>query len=177
MKTIAYMLLAAGALVALCYSCKGKNIVDDSTVKDFSLQRYLGSWYELARFDHSFEKNMSNCTATYSLKDDGTIRIINRGFNDRKFEWKDKEGKAKATKTPGLLRVSFFGPFYSDYRVMMVTPDYSYALVGGDDSDYLWVLSRTPDISPETKNAIIFEAEKRGYDTSRLNWIDQQRNM
>ena len=177
MKSVTYILLAACTLIVLCYSCKGKGNVDNSTIRDLNLQRYLGDWYEIARFDHRFERDLSNCTATYSLKDDGTIRVINRGFHDKEFEWKDKVGKAKTTDTSGLLRVSFFGPFYSDYRVMMLDANYTYALVGSGDSDYLWILSRMPELSQETKNAITYEARKRGYDTSKLIWVDQTRNI
>ena len=98
--------------------------------------------------------------------------VVNRGWKDG--EWNTSEGKAKLTEKPGLLRVSFFGPFYSDYRIMMLAPDYSYSLVGGNGDNYLWILSRTPQLNPETRSDILREAQRRGYKTENLIWVDQE---
>lgn len=162
-------------LAALCYvlfSCNSSVTVDNSTVSQVDLKRYLGKWYEVARFDHSFERDQTRCTATYTLEDDGKIMVVNRGWKDG--EWNTSEGKAKLTENPGLLRVSFFGPFYSDYRIMMLAPDYSYSLVGGNGDNYLWILSRTPQLNPETRSDILREAQRRGYKTENLIWVDQE---
>lgn len=161
-----------GVLVTLL-SCSGANAVDNSTVKDFDLQKYLGTWYEQARYDHSFERGLTHCTAQYSLRPDGKVSVLNRGLKNGKP--RESEGKAKLTKTPGLLRVSFWGPFYSDYRVLMLGPNYSYALVGSSSDKYLWILSRTPLLPEDTILKILNEATRRGYDVSKLIWVNQQK--
>lgn len=153
-------------------SCCGKK-VDNSTVATLDLSRYLGAWYEIARFDHSFERGLTHAKAMYALNEDGTVSVANSGSRDGKY--KISEGKAKLTETSGLLRVSFFGPFYSDYRVMMLNDDYSYALVGSGGPGYLWILSRTPQLPEETLNLILMEARRRGYDTDKLIFVDQSR--
>ncbi len=153
----------------LIFGCSSSKTVDNSTVSQLDLQRYLGKWYELARFDHRFERGMTKCVAVYTQNEDGSIKVENQGWKNGELE--DARGKAKVTETPGLLRVSFFGPFYSDYRVMMLAPDYSYALVGSGTDDYLWIMSRTPDLPQSTKETILTEARRRGYDTSKLIWM------
>lgn len=162
---------ALATLFFILFSCHSSKTVDNSTVKELDLDKYLGRWYEVARFDHRFERGMEQCTAIYSMRKDGKISITNQGMKNGK--WKTSVGKGKMTDTPGVLRVSFFGPFYSDYRIMMLAPDYSYALVGGDGDDYLWILSRTPQLSKETQEAIVNEARRRGYNTDNLIWVKQ----
>lgn len=163
------ILLIAFATTAL--SCCSSLTVDNSTVETLDLNKYLGKWYEIARFDHRFERGMEECTATYSIKGNGKLKITNMGLKDGK--WKTSEGKGKITDTPGVLQVSFFGPFYSDYRVLMLAPDYSYSLVGGDGDDYLWILSRTPHLEKSVCARILREARRRGYDTDKLIWVKQ----
>lgn len=153
--------------------CSARN-VDNSTVPSLDLSRYLGKWYEIARFDHSFEKGVHFTTADYTVQQNGRIKVVNSGMKEGKKT--ASTGKAKLTDTNGLLRVSFFGPFYSDYRVLMVSEDYEYALVGSKSSKYLWILSRTPDIPGGILHAILVEATRRGYDTSRLTWVNQDPN-
>lgn len=153
-------------------SCRSSVTVDNSPVPAVDIERYLGKWYEVARFDHSFERDLVQCTANYSLREDGTIIITNRG--KKNGEWKTSIGKGKLTETSGRLRVSFFGPFYSDYSILMLAPDYSYALVGGNGDNYLWILSRTPQLKQETRELIIKEARKRGYKTDSLIWVEQK---
>ncbi len=170
MRTFIIILICCLLLLsALFSSCSTSAKVDNSTVTELNLQRYLGSWYEIARFDHSFERNMTQCTATYSLNADGTLRVMNRGIKNG--EQKESIGKAKTTETTGLLRVSFWGPFYSDYRVMMLDKDYQYALIGSGSSKYLWILSRTPQLDATIKKNILNEATRRGYDISKLIWV------
>lgn len=146
---------------------------NNTPVTQLDLNRYLGTWYEIARFDHSFERGIEYAQADYSLKEDGTIKVFNSGMKNGKF--KSSTGKAflPDTNTPALLRVSFFGPFYSDYRVLMVSPDYKYALVGSGKAKYLWILSRTPVLPEDVKQAILDEAVRRGYDISKLIWVAQ----
>lgn len=165
------IILSVCSVIVTLLSCTSANAVDNSTVKDFNLQKYLGTWYELARYDHSFERGLTHCTAQYSLRPDGKVRVLNRGIRDGTPS--QSEGKAKMTNTPGLLRVSFWGPFYSDYRVLMLGPDYSYALVGSGSGKYLWILSRTPLLPEATLLTIMSEASRRGYDTSKLIWVAQ----
>lgn len=156
--------------LALC-CCSSANQFDKSTVTELDLNRYLGKWYEIARYDHRFERGMHHCTAEYTLMDDGTIRVINRGIKDGKAT--ESKGKAKTTTTPGLLRVSFWGPFYSDYRILMLDQDYTYALVGSGTMGYLWILSRTPTLPQQTLFRIYTEASRRGYDTANLIMVEQ----
>lgn len=168
------VLICAIIITIFCFafcSCSTSAKVNNSAVYSLELNRYMGQWYELARFDHRFERDMTYCTATYSIDDDGTIKVINQGKKDGK--WKSSEGKVKLTKEPGVLRVSFWGPFYSDYRILMLAPDYSYALVGGSDEDYLWILSRTATLCDDALNDIVFEAQRRGYNTDNLIWVEQ----
>lgn len=154
----------------LCMVCGcTKLTVDNSVVDSLDVNRYLGEWYEIARYDHRFECGMENTRAIYSMRDDGMIDVINTGVKDG--ERKESKGKAKLTDTPALLRVSFFGPFYSDYRVMMLDADYQYALIGSGSDDYLWILSRKPSLSDTVKQQVIKEAQRRGYDTSKLIWV------
>ena len=162
----AVFLAAMAAVMAGCVSSSG---VDNSPVSSLDLDRYLGTWYEIARFDHSFERGVEEAKAVYTLNKDGTVKVVNSGIKNGKP--KTAVGKGKRTDEPGLLRVSFFGPFYADYRVMMIDADYSYALVGSGGADYLWILSRTTSLPDGVKSAILAEATRRGYDTSKLIWV------
>ena len=166
MKRFILMAFVVGVFVA-CHASG----VDNSTVSSVDLNRYLGSWYEVAKYDHYFERGLEYAKANYSLRDDGKIDVLNTGIKDG--EPKEAKGIAKTTNTPGLLRVSFFGPFFGDYRIMMVDENYQYALVGGSTDKYLWILSRTPQLDEATKSLILAEADLRGYDTSKLIWVKQ----
>lgn len=163
-------ILAFLASAMLPIACSGQK-VDNTPVSSFIPDNYLGNWFEIARFDHGFERDVQFATARYTMTDKGTIKVINSGIRNGKT--KTSVGKAKFTDTPGMLRVSFFGPFYSDYIVMMLADDYSYALVGSKSPDYLWILSRTPQLPERTMNAILTEARSRGYDTGKLIMVDQ----
>lgn len=145
--------------------------IDNTTVGSFSLNRFLGTWYEIARFDHRFERGMEHTTARYFLNEDGSIKVINSGILDN--EIKTSVGKAKTTGTAGLLRVSFFGPFYSDYRVLEITDDYQNVLIGGKTSKHLWILSRQPKPDAVSIEMLLKKAEIRGYDVSKLIWVEQ----
>ena len=162
------MLIALAAAVAGCVS--GPK-VDNTPVAALDLNRYLGEWYEIARFDHSFERGIEQAKANYTLNEDGTIKVMNSGIKDGKP--KTAIGKGKRTDTPALLRVSFFGPFYADYRVMKIDADYTYALVGSGGADYLWILSRARVLPDAAKGELLAEAKRRGYDTDKLIWVKQ----
>ena len=157
--------------LCLCVACSTNSSIDNSTVKNLDQSRYLGGWYEIARFDHHFERGLEECKALYKLHEDGKIDVTNTGVKNG--QPKVAQGKAKTTDNPALLRVSFFGPFYSDYRVMMLGSDYEYALVGSKSPKYLWILSRTPQLDESVKQAILAEATRRGYDVSKLIWVKQ----
>lgn len=170
MSNMKKIFITLSVLLCLLAGCS-KPTVDNSVVTNLDLDRYLGEWYEIARFDHSFERGMEQTRAKYTLRPDGKVDVLNSGVKNGKP--KDAKGVAKLTDTPALLRVSFWGPFYSDYRVMLLDDDYQYALVGSGSDDYLWILSRTPQISAETKSKILTEAQRRGYDTDKLIWVSQ----
>ena len=153
------------------FGCTAQPKVDNSVSGELQLDKYLGDWYEIARFDHSFERGIQFSKANYTLREDGKVQVINSGIKNGKA--KESKGKAKLTADPRILRVSFFGPFYSDYRVMLLDPDYQWVLVGGSSAKYLWILSRTPQIPDEVRETILAEATRRGYDISKLIWVEQ----
>ncbi|PWF65055.1 lipocalin [Shewanella sp. BC20] len=146
-------------------------------VKDFELERYLGKWYEIARLDHSFERGLTQVTAEYSLKADGGVKVINRGYSADTQQWKEADGKAYFVNGDGeaYLKVSFFGPFYGSYVVFgLDQQDYQYAFISGPDTDYLWLLARTPTVSPEVIKQFVEMASARGFDTSSLIYVEQK---
>lgn len=143
-------------------------------VTDLEPEKYLGKWYEIARFDYIFERNLDNNTADYSLNDDNTIKVVNRGYNYKKNKWMDAEGVAKFVSTPnvGRLKVSFFGPFYAPYNIIEIDDDYKHALVVGKNKNYIWFLSRTPDMPEAIKEKYLKKAASLGYDVSRFIWVE-----
>ena len=149
-----------------------------SAICSFEKEKYLGKWYEIARLDFRFERNLNNTTATYSLREDGKIRVDNRGFDTVNKIWKQSIGKAKFAGDPNvaMLKVSFFGPFYAPYNVIALDQDYKYALVAGKNLDYLWILSRETTIPENIKKEYLQKAEKIGYKISDLVWVKHQSN-
>jgi apolipoprotein D and lipocalin family protein len=150
---------------------------DVKPVRGFELDRYLGRWYEIARLDHSFERDLSHVTAEYSIRKDGGVRVLNRGYSDSKHKWKSAEGKAFFVKEPdqGYLKVSFFGPFYGSYVIFELDQkDYQYAVISGPNKSYLWILARKPEIEPDLKNKLISHAAALGFDTKKLIFPDQK---
>ena len=143
-------------------------------VDNFKLERYLGKWYEIARLDHSFERGLTRTTAQYSLRDDGGVRVLNRGYIAEEDKWKEAEGKAYFVEASnqGYLKVSFFGPFYGSYIIFELDHEnYQYSLVCGPDRSYLWILSRTPELKEETKQMLLSKASAMGFDTSKLIYV------
>ena len=178
MKCVRYFIVSCWVLMFLISSMVGltgcrstRQSVDLTPVANVDLLRYLGQWYEIARFDHWFERGMTHTKASYTMREDGDIQVVNTGLKDGKI--KTSTGRAKRTDQHGLLRVSFFWPFYGDYRILWLDADYQHVLVGGDDSDYLWILSRTTAVNPTVKRLILTEAKRRGYDADKLIWVEQ----
>jgi apolipoprotein D and lipocalin family protein len=145
-------------------------------VDDFEINRYLGTWYEIARLDHPFEKGLDNVTANYTLRKDGGINVINRGFSAKEQEWKEAQGKAYFVddKSKGHLKVSFFGPFYSSYVVFeLEKANYEYAFICGYHRDYLWLLSRKPSIDEAIITRFLDRSEALGFNTDEIIFVNQ----
>lgn len=148
-----------------------------TAVTPFDLQRYQGSWYELARLDHRFERGLTDVSAAYSPQPDGSVRVVNRGFDPSTGQWREAVGKALFTGLPttGSLKVSFFGPFYGGYHVAALDADYRWALVVGPDRSYCWILARDKRLDPAWREAITARAKALGIDTSALLWVPHER--
>ncbi|KEI34959.1 lipoprotein Blc [Francisella sp. W12-1067] len=148
---------------------------DIQPVDNFQANKYLGKWYEIARFDNSFEKGMTHVYAEYSLNPDGTIKIINSGVDPESGKRSYAKGVAKFVEGENIayLKVSFFRPFYGAYVVFNLDKDYKYAYVAGANKDYLWLLSRTPTISENIKKDFITKSKALGFDTDKLIWVKQ----
>jgi len=147
-------------------------------VSDFDLNRYLGKWYEIARFQHRFEKDLVNVTATYTLRDDGKVDVLNQGYNNSKDgKLKTARGKAKfaGPKNIGHLKVTFFWPFYGDYIIVELDKEnYNFALVVSDSYDYLWILSRTPNLESAILISLLDKARELGFDTNKVYLVPQE---
>ena len=162
-----------GLLSVIISGCAGypKNI---TPVKDFEISRYLGKWYEIARLDHSFERGLEKITADYSLRDDGSMLVRNRGFSPADQSWKEARGRAyfARERDEGYLKVSFFGPFYSSYVIFELDRvDYQYAFVTGPSKSYLWLLSRSPRPDNSILERFLKKAEMLGYATNELIYV------
>ena len=169
-------IIATAAAAFLVVACSSPTPPSGVTVVDnFDAQRYLGRWYEIARFDHRFERGLEKVTATYSTMDDGGIQVINKGYNPERGMWQQSVGKEYFTgdTRKAALKVSFFGPFYGGYNVVALDKDYRYALVCGPDRDYLWILSRTPTLPDAVKKQLVDIAAREGFAVEKLLWINQ----
>ncbi len=146
-------------------------------MKNFEKIRYLGKWYEIARLDFKFEEGLNNTTAEYSVNDNGTIRVENRGYDYTEKTWEQAIGKAKfvGDESVAMLKVSFFGPFYAGYNVIALDENYMYALVCGSSLDYLWILSRETEIPENIKHQYLKIADGIGYNTSDLIWVEHNK--
>lgn len=163
------LLLCLLSVAAGCRSSGGTGI---TPAGGFELERYLGRWYEIARMNFTFERNMSNVSADYSLDGDGSVKVLNRGYNFVQRKWKQIEGRARSSgrSGDGALRVSFFGPLRSDYIVLAVDESYNYALVAGGGRDRLWILSRKPTMPEGVRRQYVAMAKSLGYRTDLLVW-------
>ena len=162
-------------LAALLSGCTG--IPDGVTAIDgLEINRYMGTWYEIARLDHRFERGLDKISATYTLNDDGSVKVVNKGWNPTDGKWQQAEGKAYFVEQPdtGRLKVSFFGPFYGGYNIIELDKkDYSYSMVTGPDKSYLWILSRTRELPDATLKVLINKANKLGFATDKLIFVKQ----
>ncbi|MFA6742380.1 MAG: lipocalin family protein [Arcobacteraceae bacterium] len=161
-------------MILLFTSCSTKN-PPLQTVEKVDLNKYLGTWYEIARFEHFFERDCKNVTANYSMLDDETIKVTNRCTKITTNEKSEAQGQAHAIdETNSKLKVSFFRPFYGDYWVLILDKDYNYAVVGTPSREYLWILSRENKIPASVKNEILQKLPTLGFDTSKLIWTIQE---
>jgi len=156
---------------------KTQSMIDKTVVKNFDLNRYLGTWYEIARYDHRFEKGLVGVKANYSMREDGKVKVINSGYKDSlSGEFTEAIGKAKIPnpqQEPAKLKVSFFLFFYGDYYVLDLDTNYQWAVIGSSSDKYLWILSRTPEIDEDLYDSILKKLEKRGYDLKDLIKVKQ----
>lgn len=148
-----------------------------AVVSPFDVKRYAGQWYEIARLDHRFERGLSDVSATYGLNADGTVSVLNSGFDAARGEWKEAKGVARFTGDPGTgsLKVSFFGPFYGGYHVIALDPAYRWAMVIGPDTDYLWILSRDKQLPSGVRERLVAQAASLGVNTRELIWVEHRR--
>lgn len=164
-------------LILMLSSCTG--IPQGATpVQPFYLNRYLGTWYEIARLDHSFERGLSHVTAQYSQNPDGSVKVVNSGFNAEKNRWQTATGVAKwaAAENQGWLKVSFFRPFYGTYLIVALDEQaYQYALVVGPNTDYLWILARTPQLAPAIQQQLLAKAQALGFNTQNILFVEHSR--
>lgn len=158
-------------------SCSVKIPKGATAVQNFDAQKYLGKWYEIARFDYRFEKNINNATANYSLNPDGSIKVVNGGFNFKKNKWDEAIGEARfvGDKTEARLKVSFFKPIWAGYNVIELV-DYKYALVVGNSTKYMWILSREKTIPEAIKTKFLNKAKNLGFQIENLVWVDQSKS-
>lgn len=176
MKTLHKIVLpvSLGALGLIIFNSYSVGIPRGAVaVKNFDAKKYLGRWYEIARFDYRFEKNMDNVTAEYSENPNGTIRVINKGYDYIKKLWQDSIGEARFVKdkNEARLKVSFFKPIWAGYNVIDIDEEYQYALVAGSSLKYLWILSRTTTIPESIRQRFLEKAKKIGYNTEELIWV------
>ena len=175
------LILLSVIISGLFTGCSGqKQMIDNSVVKKLDLQKYLGTWYEIARYDHRFERDLVGVTANYSMRPDGKIKVVNSGYkNTLDGEYSEAIGKAKIPdpeNEPAKLKVSFFWIFYGDYYVLELDKDYQWAVIGSSTDKYLWILSRTPQMAPEIYTDLLKRIADRGYDTSALIKVKQKEN-
>lgn len=168
--------LALLLLALLGVACSTTPPAGMTPVAPFEIARYAGKWYEIARLDHSFERGLSDVSATYTQQSDGSVEVINRGYDGG--QWRQATGRALFTGEPdrASLKVSFFGPFYGGYHVVALDQDYRWAMVVGPDRDYLWILARDKQLPTGVREQLLSRASELGIDVSRLIWVSQTRD-
>jgi len=169
------LVIGAAALMALLAltACSTPRTPDGiQAVTGFDVDRYTGHWHEVARIDHSFERGLTQTSATYSRNPGDTVKVVNRGYDPVRREWKEAEGTASFVDalTRAALKVSFFGPFYGGYNVVALDENYQWAMVVGSSKDYLWILSRTPTLPWHVREHLIERAQAMGIDVGRILW-------
>ncbi len=167
-----WTIVVFGVLMTGCSTTPPANV---TPVTPFELSRYLGQWHEIARLDHSFERDMIKVTAQYSMNPDGSVKVLNRGFNTKQQAWKDAVGKAWLIDSPnkGALKVSFFGPFYGGYFIAALDPEYQWAMVVGPDLDYFWILARQPTLDDRIKSDLLKQSRSIGIAVNDIIWVTQ----
>jgi len=167
-RRLIYLLI----VILVLFSCKTqKSMIDKTVVKELDIERYLGTWYEIARYDHSFESGLVGVTADYSMRKDGKIKVVNSGYKnnlDGKFSQAIGKAKIPNQEITSKLKVSFFWFFYADYFVLEIDNDYKWAVIGSSSDKYLWILSRTPKIKEELYYNLLKKISDRGYDVNKL---------
>ena len=161
-------------MMALVSSCTGTP-QGVAPVRPFDVQRYKGEWFEIMRLDHSFERGLTNVTATYTLRDDGSVGVLNKGFDRKNCRWKEADGRAvfQGDRDTASLSVTFFWPFAGGYHVIALDPqEYGWALISGPSRDYLWILARRPDLSPDIRNRLVDQARRAGFPVQNLILVD-----
>lgn len=173
MKKILFLLCMLFGMSS-CSSKENERPIDNRTVSELNISRFMGKWYEIARYEHRFEKDMTHVSATYTLKEDGKIEVLNEGYKNG--EAKQIKGRAKQPDAadPGKLKVSFFLWFYSDYYILEVGVDYDYVLVGSSTDKYLWIMYREKQIPQQLLDELLEKLRARGYDTERLLFVNQK---
>ena len=169
-------LIIALAFSGVVYGCRGKSL-PYVPLRTFDEQRYMGHWYELARFDHRFERGLEYVTADYELLGDGKFKVTNTGFDAKTGRRRIITGKGKATSVKGHLRVSFFLAFYFDYNILYLSDDYDRVIIGSRTSKYLWIMARTPKLTTEKLNELVNIARDKGYDVDKLIFTVQERTF
>ena len=168
-------IVVALTTLILLNACAPVKVPDYATpVTNFDINKYVGKWYEIARLDFKHEKDLNNVTAEYILQEDGSVKVLNRGYNYKKNNWEEAKGKAKflGGTSLGALKVSFFGPFYAGYNVVALDEDYNYALVFGQKTAYMWILSREKTIPDSIRTRYVEKAKAAGYNVENLVWTE-----
>lgn len=174
-QTKALLLFIWAIMLSACSTTPPEGI---EPVTPFDVKKYVGTWYEIARLDHSFERGLTDVSAQYSIEPDGSLKVINRGFSQRLDDWKTATGHALFTGATnrGSLKVSFFGPFYGGYHIVALDQEnYQWAMIAGPDRDYLWILARDKKLDANILESLLAQASKLGYDTSKLIWVEHLR--
>ena len=173
-KHALFMLLLLTALVSGCTGIpKGVE-----PVHSFDVQRYKGEWFEIMRLDHSFERGLTNVTATYTLRNDGSVGVLNKGFDRKNCRWKEADGRAvfQGDRDTASLSVTFFWPFAGGYHVFALDqPDYGWALISGPSRNYLWILARQPNLSADIRNRLVDQARSLGFPVDDLILVDHDK--
>lgn len=175
--SLLFRVLAASALLGVLTACSTAPPAGVAVVTPFDAKRYAGDWYEIARLDHSFERGLSHVTARYEPQADGSIRVINRGYDTKKQKWQEAVGRARfvGDSNRGSLKVSFFGPFYGGYHVVALDQEgYRWSMVAGPDRDYLWILAREPRLPDEVRQTLLRQATALGYEVQKLIWVEHR---
>jgi len=170
-------IIVFGAL-SICWSGCAGIPQGVEAVQGFDLERYLGTWYEIARLDHRFERGLTNVSATYRLRQDGAVEVVNRGYSPSSSEWKEATGKAHLADDPGVgrLEVSFFGPFYGGYNIIALDKEnYDWAMIAGPNRSYLWILAREPKLDRSIFDRLAAKARELDFATDELIVVEHTR--